>query len=100
MTINRDLTALIIPQPQGRTGLDESEPRPPIPVRIGRGVLDPADAQPLIMRSPLTMVITSTVERSIPVPTGATELIIEDVTAYNLVDAVGNVYQITAVEWP
>lgn len=50
--------------------------------------------------SPLTMIITATITRSIPVPPGATSVDVEDASAYTLTDANGVVYTVSSVSWP
>ena len=60
----------------------------------------PSSAGSLGIASPLTMVITATVARSIPVPTGATAVDVLDAAAYTLTDANGVVYTISSVTWP
>jgi hypothetical protein len=59
----------------------------------------PIDDVPGLM-SPIAMVITATVERSIPVPPAATEVIVLDAAAYTLTDANGVVYTVQSVTWP
>ena len=60
----------------------------------------PTSAGSMGMASPLTMIITATVARSIPVPTGATAVDVLDAAAYTLTDANGVVYTISSVTWP
>jgi hypothetical protein len=58
MTINRDLTALIIPQPAARGGLAETEPRPKIGVRVGIATKAAAEAAEAAQASVFREVIT------------------------------------------
>ncbi len=100
MTLKRDLNKLV-DQEGARTALPAAEEGRPIPGAVGIAAMGSgreADGAH-VLKPPLRMLITATVEKQVVSDDGDVTVTVEDAAAGKIVDAEGAVYSFT-VEWP